>query len=57
MFPRQNCIATNTKGERGMKFLLTNDLLIRDFFNLKSFSLLWNTLHFSHSSKDFDYKL
>lgn len=29
MFPPENCISTSTKGEKGMKFLLTNNLLIR----------------------------
>lgn len=29
MFPPDNCIATRTKGEKDMKFLLKNNLLIR----------------------------
>jgi len=28
VFPPENCTASNTKGEKGTKFLLTNNLLI-----------------------------
>lgn len=36
MFPPENSIATNTEGEKGTKFLLKNNLLIRVIWTLKA---------------------